>query len=163
MSQVSKHPARPGTPPKIPQAPAGNQAQRQSKAYALMASGTLVSRILGFIRTALLAVAIGSSTTMADIFEKANVIPTIIFMLLAGGIFNVVLVPQLIKASKASDRGSAYTSKLVTLTIVVMGLATVLLVSMAGPLIKVLTLDWTPAMIAMGTTFAYWCLPQIFF
>ncbi|MDO5745002.1 MAG: lipid II flippase MurJ, partial [Micrococcaceae bacterium] len=128
-----------------------------------MASGTLVSRILGFIRTALLAVAIGSSTTMADIFEKANVIPTIIFMLLAGGIFNVILVPQLIKASKASDRGSAYTSKLVTLTIVVMGLLTVLLVSMAGPLIKVLTLEWTPAMIAMGTVFSYWCLPQVFF
>ena len=128
-----------------------------------MASGTMVSRVLGFIRTALLAVAIGASTTMADIFEKANVIPTIIFMLLAGGIFNVVLVPQLIKASKASDRGSAYTSKLVTLTIVVMGLATVLLTSMAGPLIKALTLDWTAPMLAMGTAFAYWCLPQVFF
>ncbi|MET0978238.1 MAG: lipid II flippase MurJ, partial [Paeniglutamicibacter terrestris] len=127
-----------------------------------MASGTMVSRVLGFIRTALLAVAIGS-TTMADIFEKANVIPTIIFMLLAGGIFNVVLVPQLIKASKASDRGSSYTSKLVTLTVVMMGLATVLLTSLAGPLIKTLTLDWTEPMIAMGTTFAYWCLPQIFF
>ncbi|PQZ90336.1 murein biosynthesis integral membrane protein MurJ [Arthrobacter sp. MYb227] len=127
-----------------------------------MASGTLVSRILGFIRTALLAVAIGS-TTMGDIFEKANVIPTIIFMLLAGGIFNVILVPQLIKASKASDKGSAYTSKLVTLTVVVMGLATVLLTLLAGPLIKMLTLDWTPPMLAMGTTFAYWCLPQVFF
>ncbi|GAA5226075.1 murein biosynthesis integral membrane protein MurJ [Paeniglutamicibacter antarcticus] len=128
-----------------------------------MTSGTLVSRILGFIRTALLAVAIGSSTTMGDIFEKANVIPTIIFMLLAGGIFNVVLVPQLIKASKASDQGSAYTSKLVTLTIVVMGVGTVLLTLLAGPLIKALTLDWTEPMMAMGTTFAYWCLPQIFF
>lgn len=128
-----------------------------------MASGTMVSRVLGFIRTALLAVAIGASTTMADIFEKANVIPTIIFMLLAGGIFNVVLVPQLIKASKASDRGSSYTSKLVTLTVVVMGLATVLLTLLAGPLIKILTLDWTAPMLAMGTAFAYWCLPQVFF
>ncbi|WP_281069192.1 murein biosynthesis integral membrane protein MurJ [Paeniglutamicibacter terrestris] len=163
MSQVSKHPARPSTPPKTPQAPPASQSRGSSKAYALMASGTMVSRVLGFIRTALLAVAIGSSTTMADIFEKANVIPTIIFMLLAGGIFNVVLVPQLIKASKASDRGSSYTSKLVTLTIVVMGLATVLLTFLAGPLIKTLTLDWTEPMIAMGTTFAYWCLPQIFF
>lgn len=147
----------------MPQQPSNQQAGRQSKAYALMASGTLVSRILGFIRTALLAVAIGSSTTMGDIFEKANVIPTIIFMLLAGGIFNVILVPQLIKASKVSDRGSAYTSKLVTLTVVVMGLATVLLTLLAGPLIKMLTLDWTEPMLAMGTTFAYWCLPQVFF
>src|SRR5699024_1814634 len=128
-----------------------------------MTSGTIVSRVLGFLRTALLAVAIGSSTTMADIFEKANVIPTIIFMLLAGGIFNVVLVPQLIKASKNSDNGRSYTSKLLTLTIVVVGAATVLLTLMAGPLIKVLTLGWTPAMLALGTTFAFWCLPQIFF
>ncbi|MHA7244364.1 murein biosynthesis integral membrane protein MurJ [Paeniglutamicibacter antarcticus] len=163
MSQVPKHGARPGTPSNPPRVSEPKRPQGHSKAYALMASGTLVSRILGFVRTALLAVAIGSSTTMADIFEKANVIPTIIFMLLAGGIFNVILVPQLIKASMASDRGSAYTSKLVTLTIVVMGLLTVLLVSMAGPLIKVLTLEWTPAMIAMGTVFSYWCLPQVFF
>ena len=163
MSQVSKHPAKPSSPPKVPQQQSDPQAGRQSKAYALMASGTLVSRILGFIRTALLAVAIGSSTTMGDIFEKANVIPTIIFMLLAGGIFNVVLVPQLIKASKASDRGSAYTSKLVTFTVVVMSLATVLLTLLAGPLIKTLTLDWSPSMLAMGTAFAYWCMPQVFF
>ena len=163
MSQVSKHPAKPSSPPKVPPLPSGQQSRGQSKAYALMASGTMVSRVLGFIRTALLAVAIGSSTTMGDIFEKANVIPTIIFMLLAGGIFNVVLVPQLIKASKASDRGSAYTSKLVTLTVVVMGLATVLLTMLAGPLIKALTLNWSEPMLAMGTAFAYWCLPQVFF
>ncbi|MFF5792695.1 murein biosynthesis integral membrane protein MurJ [Paeniglutamicibacter sp. NPDC012692] len=147
----------------MPPSPSEQQSRGQSKAYALMASGTMVSRVLGFIRTALLAVAIGASTTMADIFEKANVIPTIIFMLLAGGIFNVILVPQLIKASKASDRGSAYTSKLVTLTVVVMGLATVLLTLLAGPLIKTLTLNWTAPMLAMGTAFAYWCLPQVFF
>lgn len=163
MSQVSKHPAKPSSPPKVPQTPSEQNAGRQSKAYALMASGTMVSRVLGFIRTALLAVAIGSSTTMSDIFEKANVIPTIIFMLLAGGIFNVILVPQLIKASQASDRGSSYTSKLVTLTVVVMSLAAVLLTFLAGPLIKTLTLNWTEPMLAMGTAFAYWCLPQVFF
>ncbi|MGG5752517.1 murein biosynthesis integral membrane protein MurJ [Zafaria sp. Z1313] len=135
----------------------------RSRAYALMASGTTVSRVLGFVRTALLAVAIGSATPVADIFEKANVIPTIIFMLLAGGIFNVVLVPQLIKASKAADRGAEYTSKLITLTVVVMAAATVLLTLLAGPIIKVLTLNWQPDMLALGTAFAYWCLPQLFF
>ncbi|WP_431710427.1 murein biosynthesis integral membrane protein MurJ [Glutamicibacter uratoxydans] len=142
---------------------ASGQRKHSSKVYALMTSGTLVSRILGFVRTALLAVAIGASTSMADIFEKANVIPTIIFMLLAGGIFNVVLVPQLIKASKSSDNGRAYTSKLLTLTIVVIGVATILLTLLAGPIIKALTLGWTPAMLTLGTVFAYWCLPQIFF
>lgn len=134
-----------------------------SRAYALMASGTLVSRILGFVRTALLAVAIGSITTVADVFEKANIIPTIIFMLLAGGIFNVVLVPQLIKASKAADRGSDYTSRLITLTVVVMAGFAVLLTLLAGPIITLLTKGWTPSMLALGTAFAYWSLPQVFF
>ncbi|WP_420826525.1 murein biosynthesis integral membrane protein MurJ [Neomicrococcus lactis] len=142
---------------------APSDARGRSKAVALMASGTMVSRVLGFARTALLAVAIGSTTAVADIFEKANVIPTIIFMLLAGGIFNVVLVPQLIKASQAADRGSAYTSKLITLTVVVMALATALLTLLAGPIIQALSSGWTPQQVALGTAFAYWCMPQVFF
>ncbi|GAB3651367.1 hypothetical protein GCM10027591_08770 [Zhihengliuella somnathii] len=137
--------------------------QSNSRAYALMASGTTVSRVLGFVRTALLAVAIGSVTPIADIFEKANVIPTIIFMLIAGGVFNVVLVPQLIKASKNADRGSAYTSKLITLTVVFMLVATVLLTLLAGPIIRMLTVGWSDAMLTLATSFAYWCLPQVFF
>lgn len=139
------------------------QGGSRSKVYALMASGTLVSRLLGFVRTALLAMAIGSVTSVADIFEKANVVPTIIYMLLAGGIFNVVLIPQLIKASKAKDRGSAYTSKLITLTVVVMGALTLILTLCARPLMIALTNNWTEPMIALGTAFAYWSLPQVFF
>lgn len=119
-------------PEPVAKTPAASGGSR-SKVYALMASGTLVSRILGFVRTALLALAIGSVTSVADIFEKANVIPTIIFMLLAGGIFNVVLIPQLIKASKAADRGAAYTSKLITLTMVVMGTMALVLTLFASP------------------------------
>ncbi len=139
------------------------EAAQNSRAYALMASGTTVSRVLGFVRTALLAVAIGSVTPIADIFEKANVIPTIIFMLVAGGVFNVVLVPQLIKASKNEDRGSEYTSKLITLTVVFMAAAAGLMTLLAGPIINALTVGWTPPMLSLATAFAYWCLPQIFF
>ncbi|WP_372699572.1 murein biosynthesis integral membrane protein MurJ [Arthrobacter sp. JSM 101049] len=144
-------------------APAEQKRGSHARAYALMASGTIVSRVLGFVRTALLAVAIGSNANVADIFEKANVIPNIIFMLLAGGIFNVVLVPQLIKASRAADKGSDYTSRLITLTIVVMGAFTVLLTLGAGPIINLLTKGWSPAALELGTAFAYWCLPQVFF
>ncbi|WP_255248291.1 murein biosynthesis integral membrane protein MurJ [Glutamicibacter sp. BW80] len=170
MSQVPNSPLSPdqpntGTHEQVTElaTPAAPASGGRSKTYALMASGTLVSRMLGFVRTAMLAMAIGSVTSVADIFEKANVIPTIIFMLLAGGVFNVVLIPQLIKASKAKDRGAAYTSKLVTLTIVVMGALTVVLTVCAQPIIIALTNNWTDPMIALGTAFAYWSLPQIFF
>ena len=39
----------------------------------------------------------------------------------------------------------------------------VLLTLLAGPVITVLTTNWTEPMLALGTAFAYWCLPQVFF
>lgn len=132
-------------------------------ASAIMAAGTLVSRVLGFVRTALLAVAIGSTTLMADVFEKANSIPNIIYLLLAGGMFNVVLVPQLIKAAKRADGGADYTSRLLTLTATVLAAGTLLVTLAAYPIIMVLTRDWSEEMLLLGTAFALWTLPQIFF
>ncbi len=134
-----------------------------AKASAVMAAGTLISRVLGFVRTALLAVAIGSTTLMADVFEKANTVPNIIYLLLAGGMFNVVLVPQLIKAAQRPDRGADYTSRLLTLTSLVLAGFTVLITLAAYPIIMVLTRDWTEPMLVLGASFAVWTLPQIFF
>ena len=139
-------------------------SRRHSRAVALMASGTLVSRVLGFVRTFLLALAIGAVSNVGDAFDKANTIPTIIFMLLAGGIFNVILVPQLIKAARAPDGGRDYTSKLMTLTITVMAVLAALL-TLAAPWILRLLADphWSPDLLALGTIFTYWCMPQVFF
>lgn len=151
-----KRPDAGSTPSHMPQ---GGLA----KASAVMAAGTLLSRVLGFVRTALLAVAIGSTTLMADVFEKANTVPNIIYLLLAGGMFNVVLVPQLIKAAQRPDRGADYTSRLLTLTSVVLAAFTALITLAAYPIIVALTRDWTDPMLALGAAFAVWTLPQIFF
>ena len=132
-------------------------------ASAIMAAGTTVSRMLGFVRTALLAIAIGQTTLMADVFEKANSIPNIIYLLLAGGMFNVVLVPQLIKAAKRPDGGADYTSRLLTLTASVLAAGTALITLAAYPIITALTRDWSEEMLLLGTAFALWTLPQIFF
>lgn len=138
-------------------------ASGMAKASAIMAAGTLISRVLGFVRTALLAVAIGSTTLIADVFEKANTVPNVIYLLLAGGMFNVVLVPQLIKAAKRPDRGADYTSRLLTLTALVLAAFTVLLTAAAYPIIMLLTRDWSEPMLTLGAAFAAWTLPQIFF
>ncbi|MGM0930342.1 MAG: murein biosynthesis integral membrane protein MurJ [Actinomycetota bacterium] len=144
--------------------PAENPAQHSTaKSSAIMAAGTMVSRVLGFVRTALLAVAIGANTTMGDIFEKANTIPNIIYLLLAGGVFNVVLVPQIIKASRKSDGGADFVSRLLSLTLLVLAGIALLATLLAGPIISVLTVGWTPVMLELGTVFAIWCMPQIFF
>ena len=144
-------------------APAHLPKRGLAAASAVMAAGTTVSRMLGFVRTALLAVAIGQTTLIADVFEKANSIPNVIYLLLAGGMFNVVLVPQLIKAAKRPDGGADYTSRLLTLTASVLLVGTLLVTLAAYPIIALLTRGWTEEMLLLGTAFALWTLPQIFF
>ncbi len=130
---------------------------------AIMASGTLVSRALGFVRTILLTVAVGSITTIADVFELANQLPNLIYVLVAGGIFNAVLVPQIIKASRNDDAGADYISRLLTLAVLaLLGVAAVVVV-LAGPIIRTMGSGWTDGQIALGTTFALFTFPQIFF
>lgn len=134
-----------------------------AKASAIMAAGTMISRVLGFARTSLLAIAIGSTALVADVFETANTIPNVIYMLLAGGVFNVVLVPQIIKQAKKADRGADYTSRLITLAAIIIGAFTIALTFLAAPIIQGLTMGWSDAKLALGTAFAFWTLPQIFF
>ncbi len=69
-----------------------------------MAAGTVVSRISGFARGALLAAALGIQLH-ADVFNIANTIPNMLYILLAGGVFNAVLVPQLVRAMKYDADG----------------------------------------------------------
>ncbi|MCQ1946300.1 MULTISPECIES: murein biosynthesis integral membrane protein MurJ [unclassified Arthrobacter] len=127
-----------------------------------MASGTLVSRVLGLVRTALLAIAIGSTGLVTDIFSSANVLPNFIYLMVAGGVFNAVLVPQIIKASKRPDRGAEYVSRILTLCLLVLaGIA--LVATLAAPVILSTVLSLGPDQLTLATTFAYWLFPQIFF
>ena len=64
-----------------------------------MASGTLVSRILGVVRQSMLGIVIGITGLAGDAFSVANTLPNSINLLLAGGVLNAVLVPQIIKAA----------------------------------------------------------------
>ncbi len=127
-----------------------------------MAAGTLVSRILGLVRVGLLATAIGASGQVSDLFTSANNLPNFIYLMLAGGVFNAVLVPQIIRASRQPDRGADYVSRLLTLAAAALLVLTVL-VTLAAPVIVGLTTSFTGANLALTTAFAFWCLPQIFF
>ena len=137
--------------------------RRAGRSTAIMASGTLLSRVLGLVRATLVTVAIGLSADMADIFEIANSLPNVIYLLLVGGVFNVVLVPQLIKHARDADRGADYTSRLMTLGTLVMLAGTVVVMLAAAPLMTALTRGWSPEKLEMATVFALWCLPQVFF
>jgi putative peptidoglycan lipid II flippase len=135
---------------------------------AVMAAGTIVSRLTGFVRGSLLVAALGTSLH-ADVFNIANTVPNMLYILLAGGVVNAVLVPQLVRAMKNdTDGGDAYTNRVITLAALFLGLVTVLLV-IAAPLLMRLFLDpeyFTTDLAAQRESvinFARYCLPQVFF
>lgn len=134
----------------------------------VMAAGTVVSRTSGFVRSLLLALALGTQLH-ADVFTIANTVPNMVYILLAGGIFNAVLVPQLVRTMQADpDGGQAYLNRIVTLATIGLGGITVLLV-VAAPWVMRIYLDdayFTPEFAEQRDSvidFARLCLPQVFF
>jgi putative peptidoglycan lipid II flippase len=128
-----------------------------------MAGGTITSRILGFLRTVVLALTIGVTTDAADAFGVANQLPNNVYAIIAGGVLSAVLVPQIVKARSHKDGGLGYIDRLLTLAIVVFAAVTILATVSAPFLISIYTTGWSPAQLALATAFAYWCIPQLFF
>ncbi len=125
-----------------------------------MAVGTALSRGTGFLRTAVIAAALGD--TIADAYNVANTVPNIIYELLLGGVLTSVVVPLIVQAARRDgDDGEAYSQRLLTLTVAALTLASALAVA-AAPLI-VRAYGLTGAEAELGTTFARFFLPQILF
>ncbi|GEK23104.1 murein biosynthesis integral membrane protein MurJ [Cellulomonas xylanilytica] len=129
---------------------------------ALMASGTAVSRMLGLLRAMVMASAIGATGQAADAFAVANKLPNVLYMLLAGGVLNAILVPQVVRAYKRKA-GQEYVDRLLTLGFAVLAGATVVLTLLAPVLVGLYSNFGNPTQNALATTFAYWCIPQLFF
>lgn len=150
-------PTRPTPPTRL----AGSALLRLS---SVLATATAVSRVTGFIRSSVWAAALGLYT-VGSAFTVANTIPTILYVLLAGGALNAVFVPQLVRAiADGEQAAAAYVDRLLTLTITVLGVLTALAVA-AAPALAALYAGsgWSPADVALASAFAAWCLPQIFF
>ncbi|QIK72937.1 murein biosynthesis integral membrane protein MurJ [Propioniciclava coleopterorum] len=131
------------------------------RATALMASGSLVSRMLGIVRNALLGLCIGGMGAVSDAFQTANTLPNTIFILLQSGVLTAVLMPQLTRALRRERDGDRMTDALLTAIFVLIGAVTALALVFAGPLVSLMGLRG--AAHTLGVAFAYWCLPQIFF
>lgn len=131
------------------------------RATALLASGTLVSRVLGFARSWLLIQVIGATGFATDAYATATTAPNTIYAIIAQGLLNAVLIPQLVRAAKHHDGGQSYINKLITLGIVVFGAITVLATFLSPQFMQLFGLHGQQADLA--TAFAYWSMPQIFF
>jgi putative peptidoglycan lipid II flippase len=140
-----------------------------ARASAWMALGTIVSRVTGFLRAGLLAAVIGTQLN-GDLFDIANTIPNTLYILLAGGVFNVVLVPQLVRTMKNDDDGGeAYANRVITLGVLVLAAGTALLMLLVPVLMRIVFDGklFTDAALApqreSGQLLMLLCLPQVFF
>ncbi len=134
-----------------------------AKNSLIMASGTILSRILGFVRAVMLADVIGVTTNAADAFGVANQLPNNVYAIIVGGVLNAVLVPQIVRSKSHADGGKGYIDRLLTLAILVFGVVTLVATVSAPILIHIYTHGWSQQQLALATAFAYWCLPQLFF
>ncbi len=127
-----------------------------------MAAGTLVSRVLGVIRTWMLIAAVGVNIGAANAFDVANRAPNFLFAIIAGGVLNAVLVPQIVKAQRSAN-GQEYVDRLLTLAgALILGITLVL--TLGATIIIGLYIDnWTPQLTTLAVAFGFWCIPQLFF
>ena len=134
------------------------------RASALLAAGTMVSRVTGLLRTIVLVGLIGANRApAADAFNIANQLPNDVYAIISAGVLTAVIVPQIVQAAAHSDRGNAFISKLFTLGTVVL-LITTAVAMLAAPWLVWITFGRAPAeQQALAIALSYWCLPQIFF
>ncbi len=130
---------------------------------AVMAAGSLVSRIIGFVRNALIGMTLGD--VIGNAYTSAQFLPGQIYELLLGGILSSVLIPLLVRRRKADpDGGLEFTRKLLTFAMVSLAVATALVVAAAPWITALQTSSENPAAYSdLVTKFAYLILPIIFF
>ncbi|WP_203136658.1 murein biosynthesis integral membrane protein MurJ [Microbacterium sp. JZ31] len=133
------------------------------RASAMIAAGTLVSRVTGLLRATVLVLAIGSIGHASDAFAIANQLPNYIFQVISAGVLTAVIVPQVVKWSGHEDGGQAYISKFFTLAAVILLGVTALAMLCAPLLVTAFSARFIPEQHALATAFALWCLPQILF
>lgn len=134
------------------------------RSSALMATGTVVSRITGIARDIAMTAALGFFIT-SDAFSLGNTLPNIIAILVAGGALNAVFIPQLVRHIKDDeDDGAAYADRLLTVVTLWLIIVTSVAVALAPQLVSIYaSSDYTAQHAALATAFARWCLPQIVF
>lgn len=138
------------------------------RASVVLASGTVLSRLLGFVSATVLTAVVGVVGAGPNAFALANQLPTYLYAIVAGGLLSAVLVPHIVRAATQPDGGQAFVNRLVTLGVAAFAVATVLATLGAPLLVRLYAFGGADDALAGGgldlaITMAYWCLPQIFF
>jgi putative peptidoglycan lipid II flippase len=151
--------------PAPPRSPRTDPAEGPSvvRSSGVMALGTLASRGTGFLRTLMLAYALGVGT-VANAYNNANTLPNTVYDLMLGGILTSIVVPLLVNAAKRdADRGEAYDQRLFTLATIALLVVTVVATAAASLLVSLYAHAITGPERNLMVIFAYFFIPQIFF
>ena len=130
-----------------------------------MSVGTALSRLTGFLRLSVAAWALGT-LGVADVYNRANTTPNILYELALGGILTSVFVPVFVEWMHTHGREEAWevARRVLTLTLVVLGTLAVLGAVFAPQIMRLYYANApaTPdARIELGTFLLRWFMPQI--
>ena len=133
------------------------------RSSGVMALGTLASRGTGFLRTLVLAYALGvGSVSIA--YNNANTLPNTVYDLMLGGILTSIMVPLLVNAARRdADGGEAYDQRTFTLAAISLFVLTVVATLAASLLVSLYAHSISGPERHLMVIFAYFFIPQIFF
>ena len=140
------------------------------RSTALMATGTLLSRITGLLRVTVLVATLGvGESRLADVYNVANTTPNIIYELVLGGILSSIFVPVFVEVRNTRGQRQAWHVARATMTIAIAGLGLLAAVTMvAAPwIIRLYVHSGSPAeraqAIELGGQLLAMFAPQIVF
>ena len=104
-----------------------------ARSTAVMATGTLLSRITGLLRVTVLVATLGvGESRLADVYNVANTTPNIIYELVLGGILSSIFVPVFVEVRSTRGQRQAWHVARATMTIAIAGLGLLAAVAMVA-------------------------------
>lgn len=177
-------PPRPDRPSPAPSPPGPPRTDRPAaastgRATAILAAGTLASRLTGFARVLAIGYVLGVGV-LSDAFNYANGIPNIIYDLLLGGILSATLIPVFVDAldrptrlerpggRRDHARDASHAVSAVMTAIAVFLVVVSALLWLAAPVVIHFYLLLSPSATgaqekALATRLLRWFSPQVFF
>jgi putative peptidoglycan lipid II flippase len=149
-----------------PRPPADNGDASFSRNTAIVAGGTLASRLTGFVRVLALVYAF-RLTRLADIYNLANTAPNILYDLVLGGVLSATLVPVFVDwLGRGDEEGWHAVSAVVTVITAALAVLSAVFWLIAPVIIRLyLVLDHSPGGVdqrVLGTSLLRLFAPQLF-
>ena len=115
-----------------------------ARGAAIVASLTILSRLLGLVRTLVFSQTVGA-TCLGTAYVTANQVPNLLYELVLGGALTSAMVPVLARSAERAARDPAekarvgdITSALLTWSVIIMVPLVVVIVAAAGPIASLL-------------------------